>query len=604
MAERILPFYPVRKKDFEETETYGGFLNANRANSFDSVYTEACEYLETQKIKPTSGFLTAEVLDSDSIISQFKNILLQPFEESCREVEATHGEMAGSMANVYEQLSHLLDNKFQEFSESVQTVGALQPIKTIDFPVMAKAHVTQCYKQIVDEEISPSIVVKKRIWHTFAYDANDPSKQWEYPQCLYNDEFIEMMEAGKGVQLDSNAQPLPLYNFNIVEELTDVTTQHLYRPVIDLSIDKVEVADGTVITLIHPMTVNMADGMWIGGKLDLKYQDAAGEEKELHDIMTGYMDWVTNTTTLNSANQTDGVTKVYFRGRLSNERNEHTIRIRYAEEDREWKIGEKLKVDSGYSLETLSEHKVMLNMDLYQKTYNDLQRLISDASDSDGFLFLDSQFEKYENVNLDPLQWNPLVMKTEFNCDSTIATVALQSQYINEMLKFKLDRFLIDIADTLKQQGLSFVIWGNPRYISLLQPYVKWVVKDGSSFGGVQLDYGYGYMTSGEIKVHVVSSMKMNAMKERQRGLRIIPIINKENSMTFKRYKFSTDIRTSKDSGYKDPQTPGGTEVYIWGSERYEDVPMQAVQGHVAFENDGFITFLKPRVSVPPSTTP
>ena len=114
----------------------------------------------------------------------------------------------------------------------------------------------------------------------------------------------------------------------------------------------------------------------------------------------------------------------------------------------------------------------MLNMDLYQKTYNDLTNLITDMEDSEGYDWLDTEFEKYKGLKLDPLQWNPMVKETKFNCDSTIATVALPSEYIAKELKFKIDRFLIDISDDVKMDNMKFVLYGNPRYISLLDPAV------------------------------------------------------------------------------------------------------------------------------------
>ena len=176
-------------------------------------------------------------------------------------------------------------------------------------------------------------------------------------------------------------------------------------------------------------------------------------------------------------------------------------------------------------------------------------------------------------------------METEFDCDSSTKTVALPSEYIYKELKFKIDRFLIDIADTLKLENLHFVCYGNPRYISLLNPVIKWVFNAGQSIGGVKLDYSYGVMTSGDVKIYVVSSKLIDAKKHR--GIRLIPFF--DGGITFKRYKFSTDIVTSKDSGYKDPTRPGGSMTYVWGVSRYTDIGLQAVQGGIDFLHDDFI---------------
>ena len=64
---------------------------------------------------------------------------------------------------------------------------------------------------------------------------------------------------------------------------------------------------------------------------------------------------------------------------------------------------------------------------------------------------------------------------------------------------YHLPQEVIDICDTAKIENMSFVIYGNPRYISLLDPEVNWVVKAGDSVGGVKLNYSYGIQT--KIKV-------------------------------------------------------------------------------------------------------
>ena len=285
---------------------------------------------------------------------------------------------------------------------------------------------------------------------------------------------------------------------------------------------------------------------------------------------------------------TGAVKAVIFNGRISNEGNENTVRFSYQREDHEWKVEEGFKADSGYSLEQLQEHKALLDMDLYTKTYNDLCLLITDMADSDGFDWLDREKAKYEGLDLDPLQWQSVVKTTEFDCDSSIATTALPCEYIAKQLKFKIDRFLIDIADDAKMNNLKFVIYGNPRYISLIDPAVKWVFRAGQRVGGVELDYSYGVMTSGETSVYVVSSKKINPVKNQ--CLRIVPFAPDGETITFKRYKFSTDVITSKESAYKDTEKAGGTMTYVFGTSRYKDVALQGIQGEVTFKNADFIT--------------
>lgn len=577
--------------DWTETNVVGSFTNLANANSFDAIFESASENLSAMhKVKLNGGFLTADTLNDPTIVADFKQDLLGVFEESVNqlatEMEKKYGiDDIGNTKSLYDQLSQLYDNKIDQYIQE-SSVGQLLPIKSVDFPIMVKAQVKNSFKDIVNEEITPSLVIKKQVEHKIVYAKKDPSKSWEYPQCFFNEDFKEMTKYGRGTDLSTEAVALPLFNYNIIEELTDAPVATAERLQVDIGIDKVEVADGTVVTLRTPMHVNMADGSWIGGIINENYTNASDQPAVLTDVISGFLDWTTGITSLNSAS--GAVKKVYFTGKLSNDGNQNTVRFTYRREDKEWKVEEGFKVDSAYTLEELQEHKAMLNMDLYQKTYNDLTNLITDMEDSEGYDWLDTEFEKYKGLKLDPLQWNPMVKETKFNCDSTIATVALPSEYIAKELKFKIDRFLIDISDDVKMDNMKFVLYGNPRYISLLDPAVKWVFRTGDRVGGVKLDYSYGVMTSGDTTIYVVSTKKLNA--QTHKTLRLIPFAPESETITFKRFKFSTDIVTSKESAYKDTEKAGGSMTYVWGASRYKDISLQAIQGDIAFENADFIT--------------
>lgn len=597
----LVPFFEGTDPDFRATNTVGGFSSANTENTFDSVYTEACDNLyKHHQVKMNSGFLTPQTLNDQTAIADFREDMLRPFEESAEQLRAnmssayggiSDGYDIGNAANLYDQLGELFDNKIKQFTEEA-AVGALMPIKAIDFPIMMKTQVKQSYKDVVNEEITPNVVVKKQIEHKIVYSKADPTKRWEYPQCFFNNDFKEMTKYGRGTKLKETPVTLPAVNYDIVKKLTDSPVPAKERVTFDLEIDKVEVAptggsgSNIVVALPNPIRVNLADGQWVGGKIDVDYTDEAEATKHLTDVVTGIMDWTSGTATITSA--TGAVKAVIFNGRISNEGNENTVRFSYQREDHEWKVGEGFKADAGYSLEQLQEHKALLDMDLYTKTYNDLCLLITDMADSEGFDFLDEEKAKYEGLDLDPLQWNSVVKTTEFDCDSSIATTALPCEYIAKQLKFKIDRFLIDIADDAKLNNLKFVIYGNPRYISLIDPAVKWVFRAGQRVGGVELDYSYGVMTSGETSVYVVSSKKINA--KTNQTLRIIPFSSDKETITFKRYKFSTDIITSKESAYKDTEKAGGTMTYVFGTSRYKDVALQGIQGEITFKNADFIT--------------
>ena len=385
------------------------------------------------------------------------------------------------------------------------------------------------------------------------------------------------MEEGKGTKLSSEPQALPLYGFDIVAKLTDVAVPTRERITSAIEIDKVITADGDTVVLSTPMFVSQSDGAWLGGKIHQTYIKSDGTKAILDDVLSGFMDWFTGQTSLTSAS--NQIASVCFSGRLSNESNQNTIRHVYLRDGIEWRIDEGAKTDAAYTLEELQENKAMLNLDIYKKSYNDLCQLIVDIENFSGLNFLDDEFAKYDGVELDPLYWNPMIRKTTFDCDSTIATTALPSEYLTTELKFHIDRFLISIADETKLDNLRFVCWGNPRYVSLLQPQIKWIFNAGDRLGGVKLNYSYGVMTTGDTSVFVVSIKELNAKK--YRGLRFIPFSTDKETITFKRFKFSTDVVTAKDTAYHDTEKPGGTQTYVFGTSRFTDVSLQGIQGEL-----------------------
>jgi hypothetical protein len=144
-------------------------------------------------------------------------------------------------------------------------------------------------------------------------------------------------------------------------------------------------------------------------------------------------------------------------------------------------------------------------------------------------------------------------------------------------------------------EDLTFVIYGNPKYVSLLGKNVNWVLSQGSSTGGIKHNYAYGVMNTGNVKIQVVSALKFDERRPNHRGLRIVPIALDPQQMTFKHYKYNTHILTAKDSAYKAPDLPGGSYTNLVGLSRYTDAAVQGIQGQITFSNAEFIdsTFIR-----------
>lgn len=561
-----LTFLTESTKDFHETNTVGGFTNGASRNDFDSIFTEAYNTLMGKGIDLMLD--VKEMIRNKALMQTFKDAMLGELKTECAQMQADDASNYGTHAYLYEQVSDMFDNCCEDFVKESTRVGNLLPIKAIDFPILVKQALKLATNDIMQTEVTKSPIVKKHIEQTYIVDANDRNKRWRYPQCFFTEEFKEIYKAGKGLPISTTPVAIgDIKNYNIIENLTTGGDINRDNITYNLQITKAIVTDDAgvdvEIPLNPPMRINMSDSTWLGGKIQKTVKDSTGADLEVNDLIMGMVDFQTNTTSLTSVN--GQVTKVVFDGYLSNELNERAVTFDYAREEREWKIEDGTRVDVPYSLEELEDAKALMDIDLYKKTYNNLSDYLVQMEDSDVLAWLDEQFELYDGVEVDMLGFESFVTKRVFDCDSTSITTALPSEYIEKMLKFAIDGLIIDIADNAKLEDMTFVIYGNPRYIRLLNAYVNWVTRPGSTSNGVKLDYSYGIMTSGDVKVQVVATKKVNAKYDEDaklhQGLRIIPFPLDASTMTFKHYKYTTHILTAQNSAYRSPSRASGGSI-------------------------------------------
>lgn len=581
----MLSFMTESTKDFQETKTAGSFGAGNTKNTFDSIYEAAYADLKSGSIDPMVDINL--MIKNEALMESYKEKLLSQLKDDCEMFAEKYGEDGSRYSQLYDACSQMIDNCYQDMVLESTRVGALLPIKAVDFPIIIKQNLQLAAKDIIQTEVTPSPVIKKHIERRWVVD-NKTGKRWEYPQCFFKQDFMEIYAAGKGYPIKAKykygtpeVEDYPsidggMFNFNIIDKLTDaVDPAHEFLSA-NTKIVNVFKADGTKIPV--DMRINMADGTWLGGTI----YDATGA---VIDVITGTVDFTTGTTSISSASGV--IKKVEFAGYLSNELNERTVTFDRTREEHEFKIEDGFRCDVPYSLEQLEDSKALLDIDLYKLTYNDLADILVQMEDSQILKFLDDEYAKWNGVTVDPLGFNSFIREQTFDCDSSTQTVALQSEYIQKMLKFYVDRFVIDLMDTAKVEDMTFVIYGNPRYISLLDPEVNWVVKSGDSVGGVKLNYSYGVMNAGGVKIQVVSTMKYPNTD--QRKLRIIPYPLSKDQFTFKHYKYTSHILTAQNSGYRSAERPGGSYTYLMGTTRNTTAAIQGIQGGMKFLNTPFI---------------
>lgn len=587
---KMLTFLTESTKDFQETSTIGGFNNGASKNSFDEIFTEAYNNLMGKGVDLMLD--VNNLVRNKAMLASFKEQMLGELKTECAEMQQADASDFGTHAYLYEQVSDMFDNCCEDFVKESTRIGNLLPIKAIDFPILIKQALKLATNDIMQTEVTRTPIVKKHLEQTYIVDSNDKSKRWRYPQCFFTDEFKEVYKAGKGLPIKNDPVAIAdLKNFDIITNLVDGADVKRDNITYNLQITKAIFTDDAGVDVEIPlnpaMRINMSDNTWLGGKIQKTVKDSTGADVEINDLIMGMIDFQTNTTSL--ASTTGQITKVVFDGYLSNELNERSVTFDYAREEREWKIEDGTRVDVPYSLEELEDAKALMDIDLYKKTYNNLSDYLIQMEDSDVLAWLDEQFDLYDGVEVDMLGFEGFVTKRVFDCDSTSITTALPSEYIEKMLKFAIDGLIVDLADNAKLEDMTFVIYGNPRYIRLLNAYVNWVTRPGSTSNGVKLDYSYGIMTSGDVKVQVVSTKKVNAKYDADaklhQGIRIIPFPLSKEQFTFKHYKYTTHILTAQNSAYRAANRPGGSMTNLMGVSRYVNAAVQGIQARMDIAN-------------------
>nr|DAO72474.1 MAG TPA: Structural protein sp46 [Caudoviricetes sp.] len=565
-----------------ETPVIGSFKLADQPNSFDANFENAVNLMkESYNVDPLLDLNT--MIKNKTVMGAYKDAVLSGLMNE--HVADPYGDAGADMRfeATRDQISALWDNCVEDLVKESASVGALLPFKAVDLPILVKQHLSMVGKEIIDCEVVNTPIIKRHYEQTYLKD-NTTGKLYEYPQCMFRDEYAEIFGAGKGLKIPEDAITLPAYEKSVIEMVTGaVPGKDTYT--LDLKISKVTDVNGDEYVLDQPMRIAPNDHTWLGGNLRLKAKstgEGLTKDEEFTDLITGMANQGAGTISLTSCN--GKIKSVKLDGYLSGEYNERHVGIEYARKEFEWKIEDGFRMLISYSLEELEDAKALMSIDLYKKTYTNLSDTLVQVEDMGILTYLDEMYDKYNGIEVDGMDLVSWTQERTFSCDHTAVSGVMQSDFIYQMLKFNIDRMIIGMADKFKCEDLTFVIYGNPKYVSLLGDNVKWTMSNGDTRAGVKANYAYGVMTTGGVKVRVVSTNKVNWA-----GLRIIPYPISEEMMTFKHWKYTTHIMTTANSGYKDPARPGGAMSTLMGTIRCQNGAIQGVQGKINFTDANFI---------------
>jgi hypothetical protein len=261
----MLSFLTESTKDFKETESIGSFTSAGKKNSFEEIFESAYNQLMAKNINPMVDL--SLMVKNPALMDSYKTLVLESLETDCERFEE-----GSSYSKLYEQVSALWDNCVDDFVKESTRVGQLLPFQAMDLPVLVKQHLKAAAKDIIQTEVTKSPVIKKhaeRKWLIAKSEDGTKFDKYEYPQCFFNGDYDKIYKAGKGLPIAATPVALPMFNYDLITNRTTGGNPLRDKITTNLKIVKAITANGSVIPM--DMRINLADGSWLGGKIDGKY---------------------------------------------------------------------------------------------------------------------------------------------------------------------------------------------------------------------------------------------------------------------------------------------------------------------------------------------
>lgn len=551
----------------QETQIVGSFIQ-DRDADFKAGFTRLHDaFVRESNLNPIHDL--GRILSVNSFKESYKDYLLGDVLE-----EAAFGD----------EYFDLLPQKIEQLFENTQDVivqesnmGTLLPIVGYSLPILKKSFLKCHAKDIVMTEVPTEPIVKVVFERKFLKDK--AGNKYFIPDVFYSEEYKEVMQHGLGTKISDKWYPeatdLPLHELNIMEEsggslqFRDSLGNDF---VIDSAIIDVNGVDVTVEGLeIRP---NKATGGTFGQAVTAKSADGLTTAT---DFITGGVDFYSGVV---SVACTGGkVKKVKFGGHLSNQNNIHSLEFDRQRESREWEIIEQARFNTGFTVERIKDMKALSNIDVMSETIADMAETMTQYEDSSILTFLDDSFNKWKDrKDIEPFGYKGGFVETaEFDMIPPTNVYIPTSQWA-EQLRWYFNRQFRRLSDKLRTQDIMYVIYANPAHIELLQDEVNWVINEDTKVGGIQLEYKFGVLTKTQVRVHVVSSMKV----DRDLGFRIVAYPTTKDHITFKHYKYSMNIAND----YRNPNTPNIPN--IMGTSRFLTTELLPLQGQMKLLNDDF----------------
>lgn len=522
------------------------------------------------------------MVNDRAFMEQYKADLINPIIDGYMEASANDPHIKSFAENV----DRLWDAKVRSYNESASTLGFL-PIATLEFPTLAKQFFQSIIKDIIEVETTKTPNIAKHIKTTYLVD-NTTGEEYEYPKCIFDGTWEKIWNAAKGLPIKDTVVPVPSYQFDVVEELTDgIPGQDKLS--YNLKISAVEVGGKVYKLRGNGITIEFSTGgTFVNGDLDFVAEDGT----HIEDVVSGKVDYKKGTVNVSACN--GQVTGVVFEGYLSNELNTRTVSVREKRDLIKFTIEDGARWNMPFSIEEIEDAAALLDINYYNRMVDEIVKTQEMIEGQNVIKFLNDEYKKYAGVNSDIYKLESIVQEQEVDLKAPVGFAGDPFTYKANAVQFAIKGLIYKLSEAAKLDNLSFVIAGNPMACQLISKWTTWNYQQGASIGGITVNNSYGFATDMSAPVRVVASNvykaytdeKVAKTNQKELVLRIYAYPTDEEHVSFKHLKYTSHLMTSQSqTAYESVHRPGGAYTIVTATSRYKDISIQGIQGKLVMLN-------------------
>lgn len=578
------------------SNTRSSFEMGNSDKSFEQHLEELYESYKSRTnvdIKKDLGQMVGDA----AFMEQYKKDIFKPIFDGFRDASPNDPHIESLIENV----DRLWDAKLRNYTESASTTAFL-PIATLEFPVLAKQFFQTVTKDIIEIETVRTPNIVKHIRTTYLVDNSD-GQEYEYPKCLFDGTWERVWQAAKGHAIKNTVVPLPAFQYDVIENLTDGIPN---RDKLSYQIRIIAVAvggsaavgvpedgddyqpatEGTVHMLRgNGVTVEFSTGgTFVNGDINFTGDDGT----EINDVLGGKVDFKTGKVNVSACN--GQITGVVFEGYLSNEANLRTVSVREKRDLQKFVIEDGARWSMPFSIEEIEDAAALLDINYYNRMVNEIIKTQELIEGMTVIKFLDDEFDKFNGVDTDIYELESLVHNHKVDLRAPDNFAGDPFKYKANAVQFALRGMIYKLQESAKLDKLSFVIAGNPMATQLLEEWTTWKFQQGTSIGGITVNNSYGFATNMSAPIRVVASNVYDAYTdeaiddtgEKELLLRIYAYPTDPEHISFKHLKYTSHLLTSQSqTAYQNINAPGGAYTIVTAVSRFKDIVIQGIQARL-----------------------